>query len=518
MPDKPKTTHHRNVVHAVRETVESLVIAFILAFVFRAFAIEAFIIPTGSMADTLRGAHFRLVCPTCSCRYNFGYIPEKYGRMKGTPPPGHRINITPDRLRHSQAPTCPLCGTQIDNSYPHWVSNGDRILVLKYLYQFAEPKTWDVVVFKNPGDPQENYIKRLIGRPGETVEVIDGDVYITRTPTVKNGQIPCKEIQRKPAQIQEILWLTIFDNDYQPAAAGHKSLRKGPWPQPFRPDLEGSPWKIDQQRHAFEFAGSERPETLEFDKLRIERTAAFCAYNDEPVFNNEFVASDMKLAFVLIPDGQDGQVSVQLGKYGRIYNGVINFDGTCRITDESGETIAQPIEKKFAPLTPGKPVEVSFANVDHRLEIHLCENHLSWDGPSSPNQWGYQSDQHLPVPSVAVTGQGQAFKLQHVRLYRDIHYTNTSGSGPGLGTENHPVTLGDDEFFVMGDNSPASHDSRFWDTPGKGNGDTTYRQGIVPRDYLIGKAFFVYWPTGYRPHPNFRFAIIPNVGQMRFIK
>ena len=89
-------------------------------------------------------------------------------------------------------------------SAPRRVNNGDRILVLKYLYQFTEPKTWDVVVFKNPTEPPVNFIKRLVGRPGETVQIIDGDVYI-------NGQI-----RRKPPHVQDVLWLVAYDNDYQP--------------------------------------------------------------------------------------------------------------------------------------------------------------------------------------------------------------------------------------------------------------------------------------------------------------
>ena len=49
----------------IANTFEWLITAFILAFVFRAFVMEAFRIPTGSMADTLKGAHFRLACPQC---------------------------------------------------------------------------------------------------------------------------------------------------------------------------------------------------------------------------------------------------------------------------------------------------------------------------------------------------------------------------------------------------------------------------------------------------------------------
>src|ERR1700755_3152528 len=55
--------------HAIRETVESVVIALVLAFLFRTFEAEAFVIPTGSMAPTLQGGHKDVECPQCQDGY-----------------------------------------------------------------------------------------------------------------------------------------------------------------------------------------------------------------------------------------------------------------------------------------------------------------------------------------------------------------------------------------------------------------------------------------------------------------
>jgi hypothetical protein len=41
--------------------------------------------------------------------------------------------------------------------------------------------------------------------------------------------------------------------------------------------------------------------------------------------------------------------------------------------------------------------------------------------------------------------------------------------------------------------------------------------GVVPREYLIGKAVVVFWPSGFRPVDGFPFALIPNIGKMRVI-
>src|SRR3982751_29709 len=57
----------------IKETVESILIAFILAFIFRAFVVESFVIPTGSMAPTLMGAHLRYRCEDCGYEWTVNY-------------------------------------------------------------------------------------------------------------------------------------------------------------------------------------------------------------------------------------------------------------------------------------------------------------------------------------------------------------------------------------------------------------------------------------------------------------
>ncbi|KPK76957.1 MAG: hypothetical protein AMJ79_04850 [Phycisphaerae bacterium SM23_30] len=488
-----------------KETLESLIIAFILAFVFRAFTVEAFIIPTGSMADTLRGAHFRLTCRTCGYPFDLSY-----GDSDNEDIPTVPINLNPRRrLRPSDIPICPLCGTQIAPNYTQRVSNGDRILVLKYLYFLSEPEIWDVVVFKNPTDPSQNFIKRLIGRPGDTVEIIDGDVYITQ-PGEK------RKIQRKPDHVQEVLWIPTYHSDYQPPPDAPGRRAKEIWDTPFRPRPQSNAWHIDQQNRHFEFGGSDNPEFLQFNGERIKKFSQnFLAYNGNHP-NSSDPASDLKLAFTLIPGGQEGKVIIELGKYGRLYRAEVEMNGACRIIDES-EDESPLAEDNFDPLTAGEPISISFANVDHRLELILGEKKLEYIGADEPEEWGFNDRSRYRIPTVTLAGQGGAFTLRHAALFRDVHYTNSSNGQIGEGTEGNPFTLGEDEFFVLGDNSPQSHDSRFWDPPDPLPSGKRYQAHIVPRDYLIGRAFFVYWPAGFHIHPNVPFAPIPNIGDMRFI-
>ena len=363
-----------------------------------------------------------------------------------------------------------------------------------------EPKTWDVVVFKNPTEPTKNFIKRLIATPGQTVEIIDGDIYL-------DGKI-----QHKPQHVQDILWQLAWDNDYQPV----KSVRQT-WKQPFVPEAPGTAWIIEPEVHRFRFSGAERSDELGFSSEHLRQILNnFNAYNGPNSRYFRFYTSDLKLTLNLIPsDVATGtMLSITLGKYGHTYRGDIHLDGHLAIVDEATGQQLDSLARE--PITT--PTAVSFAILDHQFILEVGKDRLVFDGPNDKADWGYDSDRpNDHIPSVALTARGGVFELAALKLYRDIHYTNEDYSGQvGRGSETNPFTLQEDEFFVLGDNSALSHDSRFWTDYGKGNGKE-FREGVVPRDYLIGKALFVYWPGGYHFLPDRGFALIPNVGQMRFI-
>ena len=58
------------------------------------------------------------------------------------------------------------------------LSDGDQLIVDKISYRFRDPKRYDIVVFPYQYEENTYYIKRIIGLPGETVQIIDGYVYI----------------------------------------------------------------------------------------------------------------------------------------------------------------------------------------------------------------------------------------------------------------------------------------------------------------------------------------------------
>ncbi len=59
------------------------------------------------------------------------------------------------------------------------LNDGDNLIVEKLSYRFSDPQRFDIIVFPPQGAPNEHYIKRIIGLPGETVQIdAEGNIYI----------------------------------------------------------------------------------------------------------------------------------------------------------------------------------------------------------------------------------------------------------------------------------------------------------------------------------------------------
>lgn len=166
---------------AFREFVETVVFVVALVLMLKQFVVEAFVIPTGSMAETLYGYQKKLTCPECGFEFPVNSSNEV------DPQDGRRAILV--------EATCPNCryfgkiGTGRYDFPPAPNRSGDRVLVHKAIYSFTGgPTRGDVVVFKFPVEPQirytaQNYIKRLWGFGGETIAINRGDLYSTRALT-----------------------------------------------------------------------------------------------------------------------------------------------------------------------------------------------------------------------------------------------------------------------------------------------------------------------------------------------
>jgi hypothetical protein len=196
----------------------------------------------------------------------------------------------------------------------------------------------------------------------------------------------------------------------------------------------------------------------------------------------------------------------------------------------------KPQEADVPELNQTRPIAVEFINVDYRVSVRINGREVvsTNDDLYTPNPdalfaefgQGRSADSR---PIVRIVAANQTSTIEHLRLAKDGYYINegshydadgkTSSNEAWFATPKNIMELGPDEYFVLGDNSQVSLDARFWGAPVDlpAEGDYHVGPGRVPGRFLLGKAFFVYWPAGYRP-PNLGFGIRPDFGDMRFIR
>lgn len=556
----------------VRETVESILVAFILAFIFRAFVVEAFVIPTGSMAPTLLGAHMRFYCPDCGYKFAMNYsspssgdddvvvpavaegVDEVVGQRRGDD--GKVYNVTRHAARVFPI-HCPNCGYKLpetdgkdpdnDGTSPP-VNHGDRILVLKYLYLVNEPQRWDVVVFKSPVDPakfdySQNYIKRLVGRPNETIMILDGDVYVAANASATDDRgfsaDAAFKVQRKPTDVQDALWRVVYDNDFHPRADKQLS-RDRDWNQPWRPVQDAPGWSQDADAgRTFTFDSPQSAATLQFDPAVANEVFPlydFTGYNQIANFGDAIkargnvwglklphprnVVEDLRLAVTYTRKSGDGPLRLRLSKGDDLFTAECLPDRVRLLrstTNGANATTVGEVSMNWG----SRPTRVELQNVDYRASVIIDGKELLATGDEyAPDVATLRNGGRGPkaLPVVQIVAADQHCDVSHVGLFRDTYYLNVSSGTPlRWGSPESPIVLGPDEYFVCGDNSELSFDGRFWKQPIDLPGENLHVQdGRVPGRFMLGKAFFVYWPAGYRPIKALP-GLAPNFGQMRFI-
>ena len=129
----------------LREWTEAILVALVLALFIRTFFVQAFKIPSGSMLETLQiGDHLLVNKLAYDVR-----LPKVFGRF------GEATDFLDLFLD---------------------TAHGVR------LFDISDPKRGDIIVFEYPQNPSQDFIKRIIGLPGETVEIRDKVVYIDGEP------------------------------------------------------------------------------------------------------------------------------------------------------------------------------------------------------------------------------------------------------------------------------------------------------------------------------------------------
>ncbi len=560
-----------------REFIESVVIALVLAFLFRTYEAEAFVIPTGSMAPTLMGRHRDVVCNQCGFPYQVSASEEvgEYGNL-----------LHPSFwIAYSRCPNCQFVN-DIRNSQPF---NGDRILVFKFPYDLgwllperaARPQRWDVIVFKYPEEPETNYIKRLVVLPGEQPAIYNGDVYVRRS----EGD-PYRILRKPPHKIRAMRQV-VYDNNYIPA----DWIRRN-WPLRWQLEPPSAGEMFDNGRRFRVVATGERnTATLRYHHLTTVRTTAedpeppkHRLVLDEYGYDNglttgQFMGGHMRhlrqhwvpdlglAATVTLPEIR-GSFAIEIVKAGERF--------TCTFDLDSGAALLRRGDRELGRAEHGisKPGSwpVEMYNFDSQLTVIVDGKPIFGDGVPydgiglTPVKPPTQSD----TTPVALHFRGCEAEITDLVVYRDIYYTHGDGydaaweltdEEAGDPAEWHRLAaveprefprLGPDEFMMLGDNSPKSKDSRAWlegaeawlgSLPDmdqysleqrrqivaerRGGEVVSARNFFVHRRLLVGRAFFIYWPHG-KPfrwsiplgsHPGaVRIPFYPQISRMRFIR
>ena len=493
----------------LRDNLESIAMAVLLVLVVRQLVVEAFKIPTGSMAPALLGVHKEVRCPNCGWIFMVGHDPPKRDERILT---GECIVVCPncdERFRgassfcedstgwwefrwpgwlwhkgYSRQCHAEVVGSDAANRVPR---DGSRIFVNKFIYRFRKPRRWEVIVFLYPftcrecgwsGDVESvegfrcpecgsrnleaehrNFIKRLVGLPNEDISILNGDLYV-------NGRIA-----RKPPAIQERLWMHVFDSRFVP--------RHGPDPWDF--GRNSKLWtQFPDGGLVLNALGSEEPVMAALAK----KITATYAYNSgrEMLLSRAHrlegaqvgdcrVEVTVKLLTCRQPeraaallriteDGRDFELSIPVGR-GR----------NVQVRDGQKVIREVPVEG----LEPGERVRVVLENYDDRLVVKLRGNTIvtyDYEGDPSPL---------VRRKSVQFGAEGCNVAFQRMLIQRDIYYLNSS-KDLAVPQVYH---LDEDQYLVLGDNTPQSSDSRYWP------------KHYLPGENIIGQAFFAFWPIHY---------------------
>lgn len=480
----PKDTATPASPSAGRQLAEFLVVLVLGILVARTFTAEAYIVPTGSMAPTLLGLHVDYQCPDC----------------------GYSFSVGSDEQGQASRPVCPNCGKVDWTDRSGIPGTGDRLLVHKYLFDLRAPRRWEAAVFQNPADPAQAYVKRVVGLPGESVLIHGGDVFI-------NGKIA-----RKSLAEQRALRIPLYNNDFLPNdrdryprwdfVLGNIPVHGGGgwipdgtgFRRPIRPEAaRQADWLL--YRHW-------QPDTGQYGPVQD-----FIAYNGLD-FRGENRVTDLTIEATVSVGPEIDAVVLRLRSGGDRFLVSIPTDTERPVRlDRNGRPQSIQMIPGAPRLVPTGDGPASYAKleaslVDHRLSLaingHLLFEPFDYDDPT-----GDQGRFNASPIGIGVEGTGWA-ALDHLKIYRDVYYTDSLAYAPRQPfAVGEPFTLGEDEFFVLGDNSPVSNDSRFWDN-----------SPVVSRELFLGRPFLVHLPSQAVPLEVFGHELywFPDPRAIRYIR
>ncbi|MFO0975230.1 MAG: signal peptidase I [Planctomycetaceae bacterium] len=578
-----------SILSGLRITLDRAIVFVIAVMVLRSFVLEGYLISTGSMAPGLLGFHRRIHCPSCGHSFAFGVS------FDDSVDSGEGAIIEPSGPRRYA--TCPNCHQiNIDvGGVPN--SHGDQLLVLKHAYDLRAPHRWETIVFRNPASPEEAYVKRVVGLPGEEIQVRNGDVFINgdlarktweqqldmRIPvcdlhylvdsdqwqmpweldeawSADKGDLICDTALLKGAstdgeQASGISWIRFrywrwFGGHHISETPVSKDDCLDDWKRFIdRFSILPISWtgrvRYDEDREVLCCEGV-MPDDLQKDLLKqsqnekfrqaVYRLAALShlapvtdryGYN-ALVSSPEYVVSDLMLDTTLEWDDAPKRLEVRIPVGSSTYGLVVDPGASTVILMSLDDRVIISEGKLPEELKVNAgQVQLQVSNFDRQLTVAIngtpCFEPLALErDPSSENfveatvsPLSGQPMEPERAAIIAVRHEQQrrwglgivdgSVRVKNLQMFRDVFYTP--------GRRKHGVNEGykipELCYFVQGDNSPVSSDSRNWSNP------------CVPHSSLIGKPFLVHLPSrpGVIEFAGFRWPLrIPDWDRIRYIR
>ncbi|MHC4788253.1 MAG: S26 family signal peptidase [Planctomycetota bacterium] len=483
----------------LRDYLEYVAVLILIVLLLRQVVVEAFKIRHGSMAPTLVGVHNEVRCPNCGWVFSVGRDKVGYnGQVEcpncrhfwegaaGYDESGEPLTFPwPVSLRNSARAYdgSPLPPQDAANRVYRGAS---RIFVNKFIYSLRKPRRWEVIVFLYPlyslrctecdwrGQVEslegaicpdcggtdfevgtKNFIKRVVGLPGEIISLRDGDVYVDGA------------LARKAREVQERLWFHVFDSKFLPRREVVPTWDLGESPRLWQRRPPGAALMVDAR-------GAAGPVLAAFGRPIVD----FYAY-DGPSFATAPRAvgapgrhrvGDCRIRARVRPlaHAPDGEVLLEIEDGGHRFTLSARMGARGGLVLRDDGVVVGQVDLKGLPLQ--EPEWLALENYDDRVVAKVGGGEvLSYEYRGSPGG----------SKGVRFGAREAQVLWERVVVERDIYYENAPDAEAGA-----PVyKLDEGEYFVLGDNSPASSDSRRWGMVG------------VPQGNLVGKAFFVFWPV-----------------------